>query len=172
MTHRTDEAYDKRARALGGKSSKRDWTWLGEKELLREILVGDVRGALQKYVQEVPDCAHLIPVERLEGMEYAVVTDLSAPRDAMASTEAEMLIAAYDISRLGLSDTLKGLSLNDELSGSSTIAIYQTRHTLKLHLALQRLAMFLGAQTACQFTVMKRDDWVGAGGPDATDQTL
>jgi hypothetical protein len=162
-----DDAYDKRMRALGRKSSKGDWTWLGQEAVMREILVKGVRDALERYVQEVPECPHLVPVERLEGMEFAV-GDLSAGSRSGAesketSVEGEVILPTYDFSNLGLGDRLKDLGLNDELQESSTIGIIQTRHTLKLHMALQRLAMFLGAQMTCRLIITKQDHWAVRG---------
>lgn len=173
VSQRMRDEYDKRTRALGrGTSKGEDWTWLGSVEQTREILIDNVCVALKKYSEQVPDCKHLIPFSRLEGMEYAIVRH---PRDAIRSPAGSTdqatdvqntLIPAYDISRLELTEKLKDLNLDSEIMESSIIGILQARQTLKLHLALQKLAMFLGAKTACQFMVMKKQDCVDSGYDD------
>lgn len=171
LSQRIKEAADERAQApKRSRVMSENWTWLGSEEQTRDILIADIIEAFKGYLERLPESEHLIPLSKLEKMDYKIIPDLQAQREPSVGSSApdggseqsqlkgdqEVLIPAYDFAQLGVRETLKGLPLDSEFIESSIVGILQSKSTLKLHLSLQRLAMFQGTESARQWIVMRK----------------
>jgi hypothetical protein len=178
VTKRMQDSYEARVRALSaqtGASAKRvgDWIWLGSEEKSKTTLLNDVVDAFETYVKEDTTLNDLVSMSKMEQGPFAIILHPLAPRPWSASTsedgdiervsqheaDKDVVIPAYDLSSLGLTAKLEELQVLSEVLNSPLVGILQNRRTLKLHSALQRLALYLGEEKACQWIVVKREDW-------------
>ena len=180
---RLGDAYEQRARALGAQASsakgKEGWTWLGSLEQSEGLLVDEVVQALKEYKEKVPGCEHLLTPSKLQGVRYEIRPDplrvkmkdglnagesLDSRPETAINAEYDVVVPAYDLAKLRIThDQIEELGIDVTNDDAALVGVLQTRRTLKLHLALQKLAMFLGEQSAVQWLAMKRVDWIIAG---------
>jgi hypothetical protein len=157
---------------------------MGSEEITKTILIDGVIEAFEEYMDKEPDHEHLLPLEKLRKIPFDLVTHPSAWSAAkdndndmvriapsrLQESDGDVLLPIYDLKGLpvverlvgggksGLKDTPLGANLLEE----PVIGILQSRRTLKLQLALQKLAFYLGEMEQgglCQWVVIRGEDW-------------
>ena len=160
-------------------SAKRvdDWIWLGSEEKSRSTLVIDVVDAFEVYSKEDTTLSDLVSISKMEQVSFGIIVHPLAPRPWGASrseddniervpqreADEDVVIQAYDLSSLGLTAKLEELEALSEVLKSPLVGILQNARTLKLHSALQRLALFLGEKRACMWIMVKGENWLRLG---------
>ena len=181
------EAYSARASALSAETgtkvrSNDDWTWMGSEEIAKSILIDGVVEAFEGYMDREPGHRHLLSLEKLRKIPFGLVTHPEAWGAAeegggdemvrispsrLREGEGDVLVPIYDLKDLPVvqrlvAGKLKGTDLASHLEESPVLGILQSRRTLKLHLALQRLAFYSGEMKEggmCQWVVIREEDW-------------
>ena len=181
------ETYSARASALSAETGNKvraydDWTWIGSEEITKSVLVDGVVEAFEVYLDREPGYRHLVSLDKLRKIPFDLVTYPEAWGAAeeggdddvvrispsrLKQGEGGVLLPIYDlkdlsvVQRLG-AGKLKNTQLASHLEESPVLGILQSRRTLKLHLALQRLAFYSGEMKEggmCQWVVIRGEDW-------------
>ena len=181
------EAYSARASALSAETgtkvrSNDDWTWMGSEEIAKSILIDGVVEAFEGYMDREPGHRHLLSLAKLRKIPFELVTHPEAWGGAeegggdemvrispsrLRDSEGDVLVPVYDLKDLPVvqrlvAGKLKDTDLASDLEESPVLGILQSRRTLKLHLALQRLAFYSGEMKEggmCQWVAVRAEDW-------------
>ena len=181
------EAYSARASALSAETGTKvrwndDWTWMGSEEIAKSILIDGVVEAFEGYMDREPGHRHLLSLEKLRKIPFELVTHPEAwgvaeegggddvvriSPSRLQASEGDVLVPVYDLKDLPVvqrlvAGKLKDTQLGLDLEASRVLGILQSRRTLKLQLALQRLAFYSGEMKEggmCQWVVIREEDW-------------
>ena len=186
VTERMREAYLARAKALSAQKGTKlkldeDWTWMGSDETTQRILVDDAVRAFEEYLDREPEHEDLLPIEELKKIPFDLISHPSAwgasnDNDSdmvridpaiLQENGGDVLLPVYDFSNLRLVERLvagklKDTGLGSHLEDSPVLGILQSRRTLKLHLALHKLVLYLGEmgqRGMCQWILISDVDW-------------
>ena len=164
------EALQQRLKSWKGKSSG----WQLEKQLSAATYDGlrrEVIAAFQAYVRQHRDCRHIIPVSKFDAASFGIVQTPLTPRmwsdmhpdDApgrisQAEANAEVMVPCYQLSLLLEPEELGRLGLDEERLRKGSSVIPHLPQTVRMHLALLKLADHVGMGWP-EWVMLKNEDW-------------
>lgn len=176
VTQRMQKAYQQRSKAWNGKS--RGWQLdLRNREHILKDLRDEVIYTFRAYIRHHRSEWHhnIIPISRLEAVgPFAILSSPLGERPLsgfghrtkedepdllpQVQAEADVALPAYQLSQLLEPEEMERLRLDKETKTDGTIIIQHKPPLLQLHLALLKLADYLGSGRL-SWVVLKRENW-------------
>ena len=176
------EAYTKRleaGKARGGRAGKieRQWHWdENTADIVHENLRKDVVAAFRAYVKQQLDHRHIIPMSRLRSVEHTIVSNpmaWKAKKDFKGNeeldnipqeeTHIDVTVPACQLSNLLTPEPLNYLTLVEGLMEDALLVILQHPRTVRMHMAIHKLAAYVGEQSTQQWAVVGKQDLENLG---------